>query len=315
MSDPAVRAAWRALPMALLVALGACKAGPVPSSTTPSAEGAGADLLPGEQTAAANAANATTDDVQPFRPTDGPPPTAIPAHVVSAAGVSVAIPDSLGATVEAIEVPAVLDGAQPLASGVQLTLKDYPVKRDRPATIVIRHGPLDAEAGRRVMPRYHEMVNFIGRRDKNISYVPIFAEPSVREQFVSQLRFRSMDRGAGLGARFLTQFGGESRPINNLELVYVLEGLHHDSAAWLSIYAPVTVNDPAIAADATPADPKAFAAGYYDYLAATIKRLNELPSDAFTPNLDHLDSIVATLHLDWPTPSPDDIRTAQAIDE
>lgn len=311
MSSPALRAAWRVLPVALLFTMGACKPGHAPASTTPSAEGAGAGSPPSNETAAAEA---TTGGVQPFRPTDGPPPTTIPSHEVSSGGVNVAIPDSLGAAVEAVEVPAVLGGSQPLAKGIQFTLKDYPVKRERPATIVVRHGPLDAEAGRRVMPRFHEMVNFIGKRDKNLSYVPIFAEPSAREQFVAQLRFRTMDRGAGLGARFLTQFGSDARPVNNQELVYILEGLHHDSAAWISIYAPVTVNDPAIAADATPADPKAFAAGYYDYLAATIKRLGELPPDAFTPNLDHLDSIVTTLHLNWPTPSPDDIRTAQAID-
>ncbi|MFN8421961.1 MAG: hypothetical protein U0470_00740 [Anaerolineae bacterium] len=104
--------------------------------------------------------------------------------------------------------------------------------------------------------------------------------------------------------------------MNNQELVvYVFEGLHHDSASWVSIHAPVTVNDPAIAADKTPADPEAFAKGYYDYLNATLKRLNELPPDAFTPNLDHLDSIAKRMHLKWPTPSPDDIRTAQAVDQ
>jgi hypothetical protein len=169
--------------------------------------------------------------------------------------VIVQVPDALGATVESVEVPAEPDAAQPLAKGVRFTLKDYPVRRDPPATITIRHGPLDAEVGKRIMPRFHSMVDFIAKRDTTLRYVPIFAEPSKREQFVAQLRYRGLDGGAGLGARFITQFGSELRPVNNQELVYVFEGLHHDSASWVSIYAPVTVNDPAIAADKTRSRP------------------------------------------------------------
>ncbi|MBK6768095.1 MAG: hypothetical protein IPG72_03505 [Ardenticatenales bacterium] len=272
----------RAVPLALVIALGACKAGPSPVSTT-------------------------------VRPTPVPTRTAIPSHTVSVAGVHIAVPDALGATVEAIEVPAELDIVQPLAGGVRFTLIDYPIRRLPAATIEVRRGPVDPVAGAQIKRRFLEMFKFILERDPKAPYVPIFARPGVREQFVAQLTFRGIGLGSGRGARAVTQLGRTIRPINNQDLVYVFEGLIRNNAVWVSMIAPVTVNDAAIAADATMADPAAFAQDYTAYLAKTVERLNALPSDAFTPNLDHLDAVAKSVRLDWPTPSPDEFATADAI--
>ncbi|MFN8421962.1 MAG: hypothetical protein U0470_00745 [Anaerolineae bacterium] len=86
----------------------------------------------------------------------------------------VQVPDALGATVESVEVPAEPDAAQPLAKGVRFTLKDYPVRRDPPATITIRHGPRWTRRWASGSCRFHSMVDFIAKRDTTLRYVPIF---------------------------------------------------------------------------------------------------------------------------------------------
>ncbi|MCC7019890.1 MAG: hypothetical protein IT332_09055 [Ardenticatenales bacterium] len=286
----------RALSLALMFVLSACRGVSQPASTTTIAA------------ASPPAIGSTTIDRAPT-----PTATGVPSHTVSVAGAHITVPDTLGSTIEAVEVPAMLDIPQPLASGVRFTLKDYPVRRGAPATIELRRGPVDREAGEHVMRRFRDMYNFISNANIKARYVPIFAQPSVREQFVALLRFQGMAGGTGTIARLVTQFGSAERPVNNQELVYVAEGLISGKAVWVSIVAPVTVADPAVAASADDvADPVAFAQDYHTYLSTTVERLNALPPEAFTPNLAHLDAIAKSIRLDWPEPSPEDIATVQS---
>lgn len=293
------------LTIVLSLAVAACRSGGSPDSATPVASGAD-----GATPSTAIAAPSGGAKVQ-ASPTAPATRTPIAGQVFSVGGVSIRVPAALGSKVRAQEVPAEL-GASPRTSGVLFTIEDYPIERDRPATIEVRRGPTDGEAGVRTMKRFREMASIVSLERLRGPYLPIYGEPNAREQFVARLQFRSIGQGIGRGPRILTQFGSEVRPINNQELVYVLEGMIMTHASWLSIHAPVTVNDPAIAAGPVPEDKAAFAKRYTAYMGTTTKRLEELPPSAFSPNLDLLDSIANSITLDWPTPSANDIGTARA---
>jgi hypothetical protein len=100
---------------------------------------------------------------------------------------------------------------------------------------------------------------------------------------------------AGSGIRYLTQYAQAETPLNNQELVYTYQGLTDDGRYYIAAVLPVSHPDlPETADDETFEETTA----YDTYLAAIIEQLNQADADSFTPNLDTLDEIIASLTVE-----------------
>lgn len=98
----------------------------------------------------------------------------------------------------------------------------------------------------------------------------------------------------GSGIRYLTQYAHAESPINNQELVYTFQGLTDDGQYYIAAVLPISHPDLPATADEAPIEE---ANSYDTYLAGVIEQLNAASADAFTPNLDTLDSIINSLSV------------------
>lgn len=249
----------------------------------------------------------------PATPPPSPSATRLPGQQLSYEGVHIRVPDVLAARVVPSFIPANPEGRFPVAGRVRFVLEGYPVAgRDEPAMVEVFHGPAADDAPEGLLLRYRPFFALIDGQTIPPGYVPMMPEDR-RQQFQARPTYRPLSFQPGRGIRFLTQFGAASRPVNNAELMYVFQGLSPVQAAWISITAPVTVDDPLVAADLTAPTPAALAAGYTPYIQRTIHQLGVLPPDAFTPSLEWLDEMAASIVIDWPPPDWARPPTASAI--
>ena len=127
--------------------------------------------------------------------------------------------------------------------------------------------------------------------EQPIPTLPIWPHTQV---FRSQVRYLDFQNGSGV--RFITQYAVEAVPVTNREIFYSFQGLTQDGSYYVAAYFPIA----AAGLDDEPVveDWEAFSAGYQDYLAETVSRLNTLASDEFEPDLDLLDAIIPSLSVD-----------------
>jgi hypothetical protein len=103
----------------------------------------------------------------------------------------------------------------------------------------------------------------------------------------------------GGGVRFLTQFATEVSVYANDALLYAFEGTTSDGAYWVTVMLPI--QNPVLPADGN--DPPGgqtwdqFDAGYSAYALATAASLDGQPPGAFTPGLEQLDALVASITI------------------
>lgn len=230
------------------------------------------------------------------------PATPIPGQQITFEGVHIRVPDALAARVVPSFVPANPEGRFPVAGRVRFVLEGYPLAgRSEPAVVEVFHGPAADDAPEGLLTRYRPFFALIDSQTIPPGFVPMMPEDR-RQQFQARPTYRPLSHQPGRGVRFLTQFGSASRPVNNGELMYVFQGLSPVQGAWISITAPVTVDDPLVAAGPTAPTPAAYTAGYTPYIRQTIDRLGTLPSEAFTPSLAWLDEMATSIVIDWPPP-------------
>ncbi len=110
----------------------------------------------------------------------------------------------------------------------------------------------------------------------------------------------------GHGVRYLTQSMDAPVPINNQGLFYYYQGLTTDGAYFVS--ATFGVKAAFLVADGspdavTPPDGVPFNGpdfNYDTYLKAVTQKLNDTPSESFTPSLGTLDKIIESLQISTP---------------
>lgn len=102
-----------------------------------------------------------------------------------------------------------------------------------------------------------------------------------------------LDFANGSGVRYLTQYASDVYPINNMGLFYTFQGLTDDGKTLVSAVMPVSnpiLPDPQIIL----ADP-AFYDEYETYLSVVTADLMEQPDNSYTPSLELLDELFASL--------------------
>jgi len=110
----------------------------------------------------------------------------------------------------------------------------------------------------------------------------------------------------GQGVRLLTEYAQYAAPVNNNELIYQFEGLTNDMKYYVIAILPVTV--PGLAEDAKP-DAAVPAGGvpfpdinsanpdFPGYYGKVKQMLEGLQPGAFTPSLDQLDALIASMNI------------------
>lgn len=124
--------------------------------------------------------------------------------------------------------------------------------------------------------------------------LPIFNAGQVFHSNVEYLDFQN-----GRGVRFLTLLAQYPAPVNNNELFYAFQGLTSDGRYAVSMILPV--NHPSLPASAdalSTADLEAIAQDYNTYRNETSAALEAQPPDSFTPGLEQLDALVASLQIE-----------------
>lgn len=121
--------------------------------------------------------------------------------------------------------------------------------------------------------------------------------------FASNIKPIQFQNGSGL--RFLTEYAQYFAPINNRELFYMFQGLSNDGEYYIIAILPIT--HPALQADEKPettppdggipfpgesGDPAETVSAYYNQVADL---LDISQPNAFAPNLDALDAMIASL--------------------
>lgn len=257
-------------------------------------------------TASATAGSADAGSAAPSGAPGGPP-TAVPSHDVSFEGVTVRIPDALSNGAETATFEATPPGPDFTPGGVHIVLSGYPVVgRAEPAEFWVYHNPLSGDAPPDVKMMFMPIYKLIRDQKHEPGIIPTLPRLDSRRLFQARLQYVGVNGGAGRAARFLTMVGDEPRPVNNAELLYVVQGLFADKGVFWSFRAPVTVEDPSVTRDAQgrPAGFEPFSG----YLATARDTLESLPADAFTPNLDLLDAAVKSVAVDWAPPSQEQLQ-------
>ena len=127
-----------------------------------------------------------------------------------------------------------------------------------------------------------------------MQYLPFLPFFNAQQVFHSQVKYLSFKDGQGV--RFLTQYDQAYLPINNYELFYTFQGLTSDGKLYVAAILPVTL--PGLPADSTVSDEmKAgdFVGKFLKYLDEVTQQLNGQSASSFTPSLDALDSMLASL--------------------
>jgi hypothetical protein len=101
----------------------------------------------------------------------------------------------------------------------------------------------------------------------------------------------------GSGVRYLTMFGQDTYPVDNQSVIYTFQGLTHDGRYYISGSLPVmTVALPFDGASQVD-DWAAFYDNWDTYITGIVNLLDEQASDSYTPNLDTLDAIMASIQV------------------
>ena len=131
--------------------------------------------------------------------------------------------------------------------------------------------------------------------------VPFFNAQPVLAANVQTLSFQN-----GGGVRFLSQYAQGNTPVNNHELFYQFQGVTRDGAYYIVAIFPVTVPVLAETAEAAATLPSGgiaapdstdLNADWAGYYTAVTNLLNGTPPDAFTPAIDQLDLLIASMQI------------------
>jgi hypothetical protein len=103
--------------------------------------------------------------------------------------------------------------------------------------------------------------------------------------------------GSGNGIRFLTMYGQDYGPVNNMSMVYSFEGLTSDGKNWVAVILPVS--NPILPSDGStlPGGESwdQFYANFPTYVVDIQNQLNAQSSDSYVPTMGVLDVLVSSI--------------------
>lgn len=123
--------------------------------------------------------------------------------------------------------------------------------------------------------------------------IPFLPWADATQPFRSHLKRIAFADGEGFG--FVTAYAIEAAPVTNRELEYTFQGLTSDGATYVSLSFPIQAS--ILAAEEEVADWEAFARAYDGYIVETARRLDQLPPDGFSPNLDRIEAMVRSIRV------------------
>jgi hypothetical protein len=135
--------------------------------------------------------------------------------------------------------------------------------------------------------------------------IPLLPGYNAAQVFKAQARFLDFDNGSGV--RWLTQLAQYSAAVNNQDLFYSFQGLTRDGKYWVSVMLPVNAPYLQEAPDSVEVPPGGLphpAAGspgldalLEEYYRLMLILLNNTPDTGYTPALDCLDNLVASITI------------------
>lgn len=244
-------------------------------------------------------------------PADTQVPQAVQNIQVSFGGVSFTVPAGIASSVRSVFEPGTpisadlpyfgqypghlifyLDGYQIAEHFHTARIEVYP------ADLLARYSPGSAE----YLPKVKDTIATGNLDQQEIPFLPL-----VNAAQVLHARQESIDFKSGGGYRFLTVYSQAFMPVTNHELFYAYQGLTSDGkylvAAYLPINAPILQADidstevppggiPFV--DLTDLDPNSL--GIYNENVS--QALNGLQPGDFTPDLNQIDAMLQSLHIE-----------------
>ncbi len=127
--------------------------------------------------------------------------------------------------------------------------------------------------------------------DQPVPVFPIFNAQQMLHPQIKYLNFKN-----GQGVRLAAYYAQDVAPITNDGLFYTFQGLTADGKYYVTAFWHLRTDQlPNSYQDANVQDYDAFAKQFETYLQTTSDKLNALPANAFTPNLDALDAMVQSI--------------------
>lgn len=127
---------------------------------------------------------------------------------------------------------------------------------------------------------------------ETLPYLPLYNELQLMHAQVKYLDFKD-----GTGVRYLTEYGQGLMPVNNHVLFYTYQGLTGDGRYYVAGVLPIHLSSlPANENDLANL-PLEYTTDFPTYLVNTINMLNQLPADAYTPDLNQLDAMMQSIDL------------------
>lgn len=129
-------------------------------------------------------------------------------------------------------------------------------------------------------------------------YSPLPFLPRVNATSILSTKVACFDFHNGSGLRYLTVWGQGPEPVDNQSLFYTYQGITHDGRFYISAILPITHPN-------LPEDGRANVTDWYeasekwmeDYPAIIIM-LDEQLNLSFSPNIDHLDEMMASIRIE-----------------
>jgi hypothetical protein len=126
----------------------------------------------------------------------------------------------------------------------------------------------------------------------DIPFLPIQNAAQFMQAQVSYIDFQN-----GSGVRFLTQYGQGYWPINNHDMFYCFQGLTADGKYYISAVLPASYPDLPATGDDYTGSMDDLNNNWAGYISDMVEQLNGYDAASFTPGLDKLDAMFASLKV------------------
>lgn len=290
----------------------ACK---LPFSPTPTPDAAATAAMQLAQTQIALSATQTalapapTDapppaTAEPTLPPSPPPDAPAPGTVRYVFGhFQFDMPEYLAQSVISTVVPAVLEGDDAFPGAIQpeylsITFDGYIIP-DAFHTPEIRVYPVQEfiDISQQATDMFEQLNYLLTIRPEDIPYdagLPFIPFWNAGQVFNAQAKF--VDFQSGSGIRFLSMYAQAVYPVDNYNIFFTYQGLSADNAYFISMVLPI--NSAALPMHAEdPADYEAFINTFTTYLQETSALLNAEAPERFTPTLNALDAMIASMRI------------------
>ena len=181
---------------------------------------------------------------------------------------------------------------------ISISLYGYPVQGSLFKPVISVY-PVDdyRKLSSRAGETLDRLQDFLTQKPADVHQVPSL--PVMNHGQIFHTNLKHLDFQNGVGVRFLAVYSQAVDPITNQDLVYVFQGLTDDGRYAVSIFLPA--NHPTLPVDPnalTPEEVEVMVQDYGKYQVDTANSLSAQPANSFTPNLEKLDALVASLKVE-----------------